>query len=174
MNNKLIALAIVTGSAFASVAHAYDGTINFTGRIIDSACTVSTLTKDQKVDLGEVVRTSFSAVGDTASPTTFDIVLQSCPPSVTNASVKFDGPTDPDNSTLLRLTAGTGIANGVGIGIYEQDATTLIPIATSSASKSLSATDDTTFNFVAKYVATAAAVTPGPAAAATNFTIVYN
>lgn len=173
MNKKLIALAIISGSAFASVAHAADGTINFTGNILDAACTVSSATKNQTVPLGDVSRTAFAAVGDTAAPTHFSIVLQNCPATVTNASVKFDGPIDAANSNLLALTPATGIATGVGIGIYEQDASTLIPIATDSASKVLTTTADTQFDFIAKYVATSAAVTMGPADAATNFTITY-
>jgi len=173
MNKNLIALAIVAGSAFTSIAHAADGTVNFTGTITDTACTVSAATKNQTVDLGTVSKTAFAAAGDTASPTKFTIVLQNCPTTVTNASVKFDGPIDANNSNLLALTAGTGIATGVGVGIYEQDASTLIPIATKSASKPVSSTADTTLNFIAKYVATAASVTQGPANAATNFTISY-
>ncbi|MFZ4832474.1 fimbrial protein [Rouxiella sp. Mn2063] len=173
MNKKIIALAIVAGSAFTSVAQAADGTINFTGTITDTACTVSTATKNQTVDLGTVSKTAFAAAGDTAAPTKFSIVLQSCPTTVTNASVRFDGPIDSVNSNLLALTSATGNAAHVAVGIYEQDASTLIPIATKSASKPVSSTADTTLNFIAKYVATAAGVTSGPANAATNFTISY-
>jgi len=173
MNMKIIVLAILAGSAFVSVAQAADGTINFTGSITDTACTVSTDTKNQTVNLGKVSKTAFAAAGDVAAPTKFDIVLEECPATVTNASVKFDGPIDPANSNLLALTAGTGIATGVGVGIYEQNASTIIPIATNSASKTLSSTADNKFEFIAKYVATAAAVTQGPANAATNFTISY-
>jgi major type 1 subunit fimbrin (pilin) len=173
MNKKIIVLAILAGSAFTSVAQAADGTVNFTGTITDTACTVSTATKNQTVDLGNVSKTAFAAAGDTAAPTKFSIVLQNCPTTVTNASVKFDGPIDSANSNLLALTAGTGIAQGVAVGIYEQDASTLIPIATASASKALSSTADTTFDFIAKYVATSATVVQGPANAATNFTISY-
>ncbi|AJZ89330.1 Long polar fimbria protein A [Beauveria bassiana D1-5] len=173
MNKNIIALAILAGSAVGSVAQAADGTINFTGTITDTACTVSTATKNQTVPLGTVSRTAFAAAGDTAAPTKFSIVLQNCPTTVSNANIRFDGPIDSANSNLLALTAGTGIATGVGVGIYEQDAHTLIPIATPSATKALSSTVDTQFDFIAKYVSTSATVTQGPANAATNFTISY-
>lgn len=174
MNKKLIVIAMLAGSAFTSVAQAADGTINFTGNITDDACTVTPATANQTVTLGTVNSGSFASAGATASPTRFGITLTSCPAAVTTASVKFDGPTNAANSDLLALTAGAGIATGVGIGIYEQNATTMIPVSTASASKTLSTTDDTTFNFIAKYVATAASVTAGTANAASDFTITYN
>jgi len=173
MNKSLIALAIVAGSAFTTVAQAADGTINFTGTITDTACTISTATKNQTVSLGTVSKTAFAAAGDTAAPTKFSIVLQNCPTTVASAAVKFDGPIDPNNTKLLALTSGTGIATGVAVGIYEKDAATLIPIATNSASQTLSSTADNTFEFIAKYVSTSATVVSGPANAATNFTISY-
>lgn len=175
MNKKLIVAAVLAGSAFASVAQAADGTINFTGKITDTACTVTPATATQTVALGTVSKTAFAAgTGSTASPTRFSIVLTSCPASATNASIKFDGPTDPANSSLLAITTGGTAASGVGVGIYEQNASTLIPITTASASKALSTTGDTTFNFVAKYVSTGPTVNSGDANAVSDFTVSYN
>lgn len=175
MNKKLIFTAVLVGSAFASVAHAADGTINFTGAIIDTACTVTPATATQTVALGSVNKTAFSGAGSSASPTKFSITLTSCPASVTTATVRFDGPTSAANSALLAITPSAGTeAKNVGVGIYEQNASTLIPVATASASKTLSTTADTTFNFVAKYVATAATVEAGPANAVSDFTVSYN
>lgn len=172
-NKKIIVLAILAGSAFTGVAQAADGTIKFTGSISDTTCTVTPTTQNQNVILGTVSSSAFAAIGDTAAPTKFSIDLENCPATVTAASVKFDGPIDADDSNLLALTTASGQATGVAVGIYEQDAATLIPIATDSASKPLSSTGVNTYNFIAKYVATKAAVTQGPANAATNFTIAY-
>lgn len=175
MNKNLIVAALLAGSAFASVAQAADGTINFTGTIIDTACTVTPATANQTVALGTVNKSAFGGSGSSASPTKFSIVLTSCPVSVTTATVKFDGPTNAVNSSLLAITPAAGSeATNVGVGIYEQDATTLIPVASASASKTLSSTTNTTFNFIAKYVATATGVTAGPANAVSDFTVSYN
>lgn len=174
MNKKLIVIAMLAASAFSSLAHAADGTINFTGKIIDTACTITPATANQTVALGSVNKTDFTGAGSTAAPTRFSIVLTSCPASVTTATVKFDGPTDTNNSNVLAITGGTGAASGVGVGIYEQNATTLIPVTTASASKTLSTTADNTFNFVAKYIQTAATVGTGDANAVSDFTIAYN
>ncbi|WP_348994605.1 fimbrial protein [Erwinia sp. V90_4] len=175
INKKLIVAAVLAGSAFASVAQAADGTINFTGTIIDTACTVTPATANQTVALGTVNKSAFGAAGSSASPTKFSVVLTSCPATATTASIKFDGPTNAANSNLLAITPSAGTeAQNVGVGIYEQDASTLIPVASASASKTLSTTTDTTFNFVAKYVATATGVTAGPANAVSDFTVSYN
>lgn len=176
MNKQMIAMTMITGLAFANVAHAADGTINFTGTIMDASCNVTTATKNQTVALGSVNRTAFNAAGDTAAPTKFSIVLENCPTTVTKATVRFDGPIDPANSTLLALSpagGGTTNATGVAVGIYESDAATQIPIATKSQEYTLSSTANNQLDFIAKYVSTAAAVTQGPANAATNFTIDY-
>lgn len=174
MKKNLIAAALLAGSAFVGVANAADGTINFTGRITDAACTVSAGTANQTVSLGTVNSSAFGAIGATAAPTTFDIVLTSCPVSATSATIKFDGPANAANSNLLALTSVAGVATGVGIGLYERNANTLIPVGSASASQALSTSADTTFEYVAKYVATNAAVTVGPANAVSNFTVVYN
>lgn len=174
MNKKLIALSLLAASASVSTANAADGTINFTGNITDQACTVSTSSASQTVALGTISASSFGAAGATSAPTSFDIVLTSCPPALTSASVKFDGATNAANSNLLAITGGTGVATGVGIALYESNNSTLIPVASASAAKALSSTNDTTLTYIAKYMSTAASVTAGTANAVSDFTIAYN
>lgn len=174
MKKSLIAAALLTGSAFTSMANAADGTINFTGTITDVACTVTAGTATQTVAMGTVASSALSAVGATSAPTRFNIVLSSCPAAVTSATIKFDGPTNPTNSSLLALTNVAGVATGVGIGLYQQDSVTQIPMGNASASQTLSTLTDTTFNFIAKYVATSAAVVAGSANAVSDFTVIYN
>lgn len=171
MHKYMITMVLFSGFALVSTANAADGTINFTGSILDSACTVTGST--QTVALGSVVKSAFTAAGNTASPTKFSITLSSCPEATKTAIVSFDGTTNTTNSNLLALTSGSA-ATGVGVGIYESDNTTIIPVGTHSASKTLSTTASTTFNFIAKYVATAAAVTAGSANAVSDVTISYN
>ncbi|MGP2885478.1 fimbrial protein [Serratia marcescens] len=174
MNKTTIAMVILAGSAFASVAQAADGTINFTGNITDAACTVSAGTKTQTVNLGTISASSFDAAGAVSGASRFNVTLESCPASAATASVVFDGQADTANSTLLALTPGTGVATGVGVGIYEEDSVTQLPVSTRSASKALSTTAPTTFTYVAKYMATAATVQAGTANAVSDFTISYN
>ncbi len=174
MKKSLIAAALLTGSAFASMANAADGTINFTGNIIDVACNITASTATQTVAMGTVVSSSLNTVGATSAPTRFKIELTGCPATVTRATIKFDGQANPDDPNLLVLTSAAGVATGVGIGLYEQDSTTMLPIGTPSASKTLSTADSTTFEFIAKYVATNATVVAGSANAVSDFTVAYN
>lgn len=174
MKNKLIALSVISSIAMLSSAFAKDGTINFTGNILDEACIVETESASQTVNLGNVSVNAFGAAGDTAAPTAFSINLKDCPASVTKAAVKFDGSRDAQNTNLLKLSA-TSTATGVGIGIYESDSTTSIPLQMASVQQSIdSANPVNTLNFVAKYVSTAGTVTAGSANGVTDFTIVYN
>lgn len=148
---------------------AADGTINFTGSVIDTACVVTPTTT---VALGKISKGVFAAVGDTASPITFTISLATCPASLTGASVRFDGTTTGD--AILALTGTTGVATGLGVAIYEKDSITRIPVGQSSAPVTLVSTGPNTLTYVAKYMSTAATVGAGTANASTNITIVYN
>lgn len=171
---KLALIAALAATGLCPTAFAADGTINFTGSIRDTACTVNTGSATQTVNLGTVAASAFGAAGSQASARQFAITLTNCPSAVTSASIRFDGPLASGNSSLLGLTSGTGVATGVGVGIYEKDSTTLIPIGQASSAVTLSSTGSNTLNFIAKYVSTAATVGPGAANAAATFTVAYN
>ncbi|CNE15076.1 fimbrial protein [Yersinia nurmii] len=177
MNTKLRATILLASAAFASfssAANAADGTINFTGTVIAEACTVSPASAGQTVALGNVSAKAFPSIGATAMPTKFDITLTSCPESVTKALVKFDGPFAENNTNLLALTTGAGVATGLGIAIYEADGTTLIPMTAPSAQKAVAKGVNPVFSYIAKYMSTNDIVTTGPANAVTQFSISYN
>lgn len=169
---QTLAAAAATGISF--MAHAADGTINFTGTILDSACTVDTSTATQTVNLGQIPKSSFSAAGDVAAATRFTIALKNCPAAVTSASVKFDGTADAKDSSILALSSGQ-TAQGVGVALYEADGVTAIPLATQSKSLTLdtSAGNTNAMTFVAKYKATQSTVVAGTANATSDFTISY-
>lgn len=170
--NTLAVLAVICGAA-VSTANAADGTINFTGEIIDAACTVSAATANQTVALGQVSKSAFSAVNDTAAATAFQIDLSACPASVTSASVKFDGTPYNGDNTALALTPLTGAATGVGIRIRNEN-NLVLPLFTASPAVALATGTTNTLKFSAAYVAKEAAVTAGPANAVATFSVVYN
>ena len=175
----LMATAALTALPLAS--HAADGKINFTGKILDAACTIDTSTLNQTVNLGNVPKSSFNAAGDVAAATHFSIVLNNCPSAVSSASIKFDGAADAADTSILALNSGQ-TAKGVGVAFYEEDGVTAIPLATQSkgikletASKQASGTaaNSNKMSFIAKYKATQAAVVAGTANATSDFTITY-
>jgi major type 1 subunit fimbrin (pilin) len=166
----LVSAAVIGG--FANAANAADGTINFTGEIIDQTCTIDTASRNLTVDLGRVSKSSLDgATGKKSSPTAFQLKLTNCPSTVKAAAIKFDGTADSNNNTLLKLTQETGVATGVGIEIADMTGTP-IPLYTASADYPL-VVGDNTLNFVARYVSTKAAVTTGPAKGVTQFTFNY-
>jgi len=174
MKIKLPVLVLLSGAAFISTAaNAADGTINFTGNITAAACTVSPTSASQSVALGNISATGFAAAGDTASPTAFGITLTACPVTVSSASAKFDGPGDANNPSIVALSSGQ-TATGVGVAIYESDSSTLVPVGTPSAAKTVTSTGPNTLNFIAKYMSTLGVVNTGSANAVTTFTMMYN
>lgn len=176
MESKKIAamvLFVLSGLVLCdSASYAADGEINFTGSVIDTACTMDIGANNKmSVILGNVAKTAFSGPDSVSSVTEFDIKLKSCP-EVTTASVKFDGVTVPGNNEVLALTEETGAATGVGIQITDQ-ANKIVTFKTATDSYPLAAGDNT-LPFFASFIQTDAAVVAGTANATAQFTINYN
>ncbi|MGX5022271.1 fimbrial protein [Enterobacter sp. UPMP2060] len=157
-----LAFLFFSASTFAS-----DGTINFTGNITDTSCTIST--SDVTVDFGTIAASSFTAKGDTAAGRSFQLTLTNCP--YESATVRFDGNADPEGKLFL-IDSGTGKASAVGIALYDVNNQQVLPNTPSSAYV-LSKTAANTLNFTAKLQSTAATVNSGNISATSNFTIVY-
>jgi len=173
MKKSILGLSLVVGVAGINTASAVDGNVQFTGEIIDSACTVDTTSSNQTVVLGQVAKTAFKSAGDTAAVTSFTIKLNNCPTTVTSTTVKFDGTPYNGDNTVLALTPAAGNATGVGVQLSNSDGSVL-PLLTASESFPLSTTATNTLKFSARYIAKSATVTTGPANAAASFTMVYN
>jgi len=171
MKKLIIAASII--ASVSTAAFADDGKINFTGSITDDACTVvNDMSSPLSVELKTVSSKAFKAAGNTASPTGFSIKLTGCPAAMTSAAVKFDGTADSNVNTILALTQEAGVATNVGIQLTDNK-DVVVPLHTASSSYPLTVGDNK-LDFVARYYATAATVTAGPANATSNFTIVYN
>ncbi|WP_044611900.1 fimbrial protein [[Enterobacter] lignolyticus] len=170
MKNISLVSAILSLSVL-QVANAADGMINFTGNITGTACVVDTTSV--AVDLGTVSASAFSGgAGTTAAAKRFNIVLKSCPASISSASIRFDGTTNTINPSILALSTGEPASN-VGVAIYEQDNATLIPIGSASADVALLADVNNTLTYFAKYMSTGTTVGVGSARSSTAFTVTY-
>lgn len=157
---------------FAGNALAADGTIHFTGSVSDQTCVVESNSQNITVDLGKVSQSSLDgSKGKRVAPTQFTINVDSCPDTITGASIKFDGTPNSDDTTLLALDGDTGVATGVGIQISDKNGT-VIPLHNASPNYTL-ASGANSFDFVARYVASNDKVTIGTANATSEFTIVY-
>lgn len=177
MKKNLIAVAVLATSVFGvASAMAADGQVNFTGEIIDAACTVvNTPANPLEVKLGKVARSSFTQSGDRSSATGFTLKLTDCPSTVSTASVKFDGTSVAGDNSVLALTQESGVATGVGIQLSD-DANTVLPLFTASKAYALQSGTGVVNNldFVARYISTSNNVTAGPANSMASFTINYN
>lgn len=178
MRIKFFSATLLAVSSLTAVSNAADGTINFTGTILDAACTVDPSSSVQPVALGTVSKAGFVNAGDVASGGNIKIAISACDKSITRAAVRFEGPRDKNDPRLLGLTgAGTqGVATGVGVAIFEKDNSTLIPLGTKSAGMDIAAPEGGSLEFVAKYMASTAAagITAGTANAVATFTVDYN
>ncbi|MFI0488956.1 MAG: fimbrial protein [Yersinia sp. (in: enterobacteria)] len=134
MNKKLLVMTLLAGASFTSMVHAVDGqgTLAITGEIIEAGCNIDSGSKSISVPMGKISKTAFTQVGDTAGAKPFEIKLTNCPSTITNPSIRFAGKADIKNRQVLEVTGG---AVGVGIGLYEADATTIIPLGVKSAEK---------------------------------------
>lgn len=175
MKKVLLASAVVLASMLAAQSYAAGGSIAITGSVIDKGCDVVGGVGSVTLELGVVAATAFSGVGTTQSAAPLNISLNNCPVGIGAVGVVFDGSVDALNADLLALTPAEDGAKGVGVAFYENDGATLIPMRHQSAYIDLAEGETTVeLDYVAKYMATSAAVTGGKADAVANFTLVYN
>ncbi|HEK3218856.1 TPA: fimbrial protein [Proteus mirabilis] len=174
MRKSFIAMLIATTSIFASNnILAADGTIDFTGEIIDNACELAAGSDALKVNLGKVSKTALPNAKSTAAATKFTIKLINCPATVSTASVKFDAESYSGDDTVIALKQESGVATGVGIQIMD-DANTVVPLFTASKNYPLKEGVENNLDFIARYIAKTDSVTAGLANANATFTINYN
>lgn len=182
--NRLIHIAaLAAAAAFAQGAFAAaDGTINFTGDIVDAPCSISAGSQNKPVPLGKVTRTVFdgatagtATVGKHSAAADFTIDLLGCGATAKGATVTFTGTADADDATVLRIAnagqVGVTAASGVAIEIGDS-AGTKIALGSASGQYTLGLGDNS-LKFKASYVATKTTVTTGPANSTAQFTVAY-
>ncbi|ENU1227412.1 MULTISPECIES: fimbrial protein [Providencia] len=161
-----IALAVTSAPiVFAS------GTINFTGEITDIACTVDSNSKNLNVDLGKVSVKSLATQGEVAGLKDFTIKLVDCPAN-SKVTVQFSGTRDTSDRDILAINQAAGVANNVGIALFEKDATTQIKLFENSKQVELNGST-VDLDYVARYKATGVA-TAGPVNSSAVYSIQYH
>ncbi|SUB81458.1 S-fimbrillin [Pragia fontium] len=182
LKSVFLSAAIVAVLGATSVQAASNGTINFTGHIIDKTCDVKIDGKASPgaVNIDAVDKTELSTAGAKAKRTGFNIELSNCSgsASVTKAAAFFEnGPTvDPVTYRLLNTSADPKPATNVQLQLV--DAVSGDPIQIGSPNQKDSSTTydltsgSATLSYAVEYYATGAA-TPGPVTSSVNFTINY-
>jgi len=180
-----IAALLPAGSAMAATASG--GTVNFSGKVVTSACAISAGSANIDVDLGEVRTATLAAAGSEASTAkAFAITLEDCeiadtsasteanPISATTVSVTFTG--TPDSTDANSLAAGangsTTSAQHVAIRLYDEQGN-VVNLGEPAAAIPLRKGANT-LNFSAKYYSPQGGATAGDASAVATYTVTYS
>jgi len=182
ISKHFFAIAVVATCSVPAVNAASNGTVNFTGEVLDKTCdvTIDGNASPATVILQAVDKSQLNAAGKTAKRTGFNIELSNCSgsASVTSAAAFFEnGSTvDPIGYRLNNtITDGTGATN-VQLQLVDAPTGNAIKVGspdqhTSSSTYDLSS-GSATLPYAVEYFATDAA-TPGLVASSVNFTINY-
>ena len=177
-----------------STPGANSGIVRFKGKVVDQTCTIDGNSQDQIVVLDTVPKNRFTAVGNTAMPTPFEIKLSGCTVpatggKATRVKARFASVANVDtaNNYTLRNTK-TGGATNVNIQLFNADGTTPISpmkrvTTTTDGVPTHTSQDGATFenittanqvlHYVAKYYSTAASVGVGDVESAGDFELTY-
>ncbi|EGX6615250.1 type 1 fimbrial protein [Salmonella enterica subsp. enterica serovar Carswell] len=173
----------------ATSAWATDGTIEFTGKILNSTCQFAN-GDTINIELGHYAAAQFKTIGDQSPIIPVDIPLKNCPVAMwqhvngkTDNSFQVwletrNGGTVPGNDDLIAVTGMDTAATGVGIRIDRASSGEQMGInKLSDPQISFTPKSDGTavIDLQAYYVSTAAssAITPGEANATVDVTIDY-
>ncbi|EPC4333180.1 fimbrial protein [Enterobacter asburiae] len=189
-NNKTllaIAIAALLPAGTALAAGTSGGTVNFSGKVVTSACAISAGSANIDVDMGEVRTATLATAGSVASTAkAFAITLEDCeiadtsastdenPISATTVAVTFTG--TPDTSDVNSLSVGAnGSANSaqnVAIRLYDEQGN-VVNLGEPAAAIPLRKGANT-LNFSAKYYSPKGGATAGDASAVATYTVTYS
>lgn len=174
MSKRLLSTALAAVIATAGLAStaqaASSGTISISGKVLADTCTVS-VNGGSTVTLPVVMSGSFSAKGDVAGTTSFNVGLTGCDKNTASAQMAFSG-SNIDSTTGDLVNAATGGSNVQVQLLNSADA----PINTSDGTNApnITVTDgDGTTTLKAQYIATDALTSAGPVSTSVNFTLTY-
>lgn len=168
----IIGLAtVLLGGGYCGIGHAYDGTVNVSGKITANTCTVSV--PDMTVDMGKVDVAAFDKGRDASGlpATPFAITLKGCNGATPGVSVGFYGKPDANLPDIYALAKGG--ATGIGIKLMDKDKVE-IPANTLSKQYPLDANaTEVALQFYALYTADGTDVAAGRADATVAFHLIY-
>ncbi|SQI40041.1 S-fimbrillin [Leminorella richardii] len=182
LKNVVLSAAIVAAFGAATAQAASNGTVNFTGEVIDKTCdiTIDGAASPATVILAAVDKSQLAVAGATAKRTGFNIELKNCSggATVSKAAAFFEnGSTVDAIGYRLNNTAAAGTA-ATQVQLQLVDAATGNPIKVGSPTQHTATTTydlssgSATLPYAVEYYATGAA-TPGLVASSVNFTVNY-
>ncbi|EQA1667114.1 fimbrial protein [Enterobacter bugandensis] len=149
------------------------GITHFRGVLTAEACTVSTDSRNQTINMGQLRSNQFSGVGSLASPVGFSIRLTECSKAVSDqVGVTFFGLTDGKDPHVFKVGGGLNAATGVGLALFDEQGNIIVPNIQPRVWSRLHEGDNS-LRFHARYQATSREVVGGNADAFTWFGLTY-
>lgn len=109
-----VCLLLSTGAPAADTV-----TINITGKVVASPCTVDS-NGTYNVNLGQnISAATLSASGSGSGWVPFDVTLSSCPSGTSSVTITFSGTPDSDDGTRYANTTGNGYAQRVAVELQD-------------------------------------------------------
>jgi major type 1 subunit fimbrin (pilin) len=171
------AIALASQSAFAS-----DGTINITGELTASTCSINGTAADGarnfSVTLPTAAQSSLAVVGSTTGETAFQIALTACTPTTGTVRTRFESGPNVDPASGELTVAGAGASTGLRIQLLNGDRSVIAVGAADGAQNSAPATITTaaaTLNYIARYHrVSATALVAGAVTSSVTYSMAYN
>ncbi|WP_437887518.1 fimbrial protein [Phytobacter sp. V91] len=162
------ALALLPALSYAD-ATVDGGTITFTGKVITTACALSSSSTTQSIDMGEVGSLNLAEAGTTLSTgKDFTIELTDCDPEVYDqVKVTFSGEGDITDPTSLATSL-----NNLAIRIFDSQGTQ-VNLGEPSSATTLNSGNNT-LKFNAKFHTPLGGVSAGDVNAVATYTLTYS
>lgn len=161
-------------NSYASYSVNIDGgMVHLKGSLIAPACSVSTKSKHQIIDLGVIRSNQLADIGSLAPGVPFSLYLSNCDTNISKyIGVTFWGNIDNDDAELFSLIHNRDSAKGVGLAIFDLDGNIIVPNKKSTVLNSIN-NGNNQLTFVARYRATQYYVIGGKADSIASFSLTY-
>ncbi|HEX4503371.1 MAG TPA: fimbrial protein [Scandinavium sp.] len=124
-----------------------DPTINVSGNVIASPCTVDTGTVTKLVELGTVNKQDLPNAGDGGVWSDFDLLVSNCPTGTSKVTAIFTGTPDIEDSTAWK---NSGTSSNVALRLSSRDHNTVYSNSSTMLVNVDSTTHKTTFPLSAR------------------------
>ncbi|MBF4179900.1 fimbrial protein [Lelliottia nimipressuralis] len=167
--NTLISLGLVPLTLFAMSgnASAADSTINITGTVVASPCTIEAV---KNVDLGDIDATKLATTGTASTFINFSINMTDCPATTTSATATYSG-----TASNTDYYANSGTAKNVEVEVASSYSSLPMGNGATQGVNIDAATHAASFNLKArvKNDGKGSAVTPGSVSSAIQVAVQY-
>lgn len=173
--------AALIGPAAAFAADFGQGTITFTGSVLDAPCSIPAADLNQTIDLGQISKNDLTTTNATSATLPIEIHLTGCNftasgtpavPQLNKLKISFAGTFSDTTKAILTNTAPNGAAN---VGIQIVDNAGKVITSTPTAEQTLAAGNLNTLRYGVRLINNGtAAATAGKVGAQVVFTLTYS